>query len=161
MTLKEQIEELVTPYIEEQGAYLIEVQITSTRLTQKVLVLVDHDEGIGIDACASISRQLAARLEEQELISQAYILEVSSPGLDQPLKLHRQYVKNIGRELKVQLVTGEVLVGKLEEVKADSLVLQLPPPKKKKDREAMDEAQLRPEIPLQSVAKAFVQVSFQ
>ena len=58
------------------------------------------------------------------------------------------------------LSSGEVIVGELQEVKAESIVLQLPLPKKKKEREALDESQLRPEIALEAVVKALVQVSF-
>jgi ribosome maturation factor RimP len=159
MALKEQIEQLIEPFLEEGKIYIVDIQVKASRVSQKVSILLDSDEGITIEECASISRRLAARLEELSVFEDAYTLEVSSPGLDQPLKLVRQFRKNIGRDLKVTLQTGETLLGKLEEVKEESLVMQLPAPKKK-SKVPVDEASLRPEIKLADIAKALVQVSF-
>ncbi len=122
-------------------------------------ILLDSDEGITIQECARISRKLGQELEEKNIIEEAYTLEVSSPGLDQPLKLIRQYRKNIGRDLKVTMLSGEILTGNLVEVKEESIVLQLPAPKKK-SKLPVDEAALRPEIKLSDIAKAIIQVSF-
>ncbi|MBB5284221.1 ribosome maturation factor RimP [Rhabdobacter roseus] len=159
MTLQEQIEVLLEPHLEEGRYFLVSLSLPASKINQKVKILLDSDEGITIEECARISRRLAAELEEKEIFQEAYTLEVSSPGLDQPLYLPRQFKKNVGRELKVILSTGETLVGKLEEVKEDSIVLQLPPPKKKAKVPA-DEINLRPEIERKNIAKAVVQVSF-
>ena len=67
--------------------------IAGANAAGKILILVDGDEGITIDRCAEISRRTGATLEEQETMSDAYVLEVSSPGLEHPLKLMRQYKK--------------------------------------------------------------------
>ena len=159
MTLQEQIEVLLEPLLEDGRYFVVSLSLPASKINQKVRILLDSDEGITIEECARISRQLGARLEEQEVFKTAYTLEVSSPGLDQPLYLPRQYQKNVGRELKVTLQTGESLVGTLEEVKGESIVLQLQPPKKK-TKVPVEEASLRPEIPLATIAKAVVQVSF-
>ena len=114
MDLKRQIEEIVTDLLTEEE-FLVEVVIAGANAAGKILVLIDADNGLNIDRCAYISRKIGAVLEEEDAIESAYILEVSSPGLEHPLKLIRQYKKNIGRQVKVllqddSLKTGELLV---------------------------------------------------
>ncbi|GAB3174187.1 ribosome maturation factor RimP [Telluribacter humicola] len=159
MALREQIEHFLEPYLREGDYFIVDILLKPSRGSQKISILLDSDEGITIQECAKISRKLGAELEEKNIIEEAYTLEVSSPGLDQPLKLVRQYRKNIERDLKVTLQSGEILTGNLVEVKEDSIVLQLPAPKKK-SKIPVDEASLRPEIKLSDIAKAIVQVSF-
>jgi ribosome maturation factor RimP len=159
MALKEQIESFLEPHLEGGKFFIVDIQVKPSRSSQKVMILLDSDEGITIQECADISRALGNDLEEANVIDIAYTLEVSSPGLDQPLRLTRQYRKNIGRVLKVTLNTGEILTGTLQEVKDESIVLQLPAPKKKA-KTPSEEPNLQPEISLDAISKALVQVSF-
>lgn len=159
MASKEQIETVLLPYLEEGKYFIVDIQIKASRTTQKIMILLDSDEGITIQECADISRSVGEDLEADEAMETPYTLEVSSPGLDQPLRLPRQYQKNVGRDLKVTLTSGQILTGTLEEVKEGSIVLQLPVPRKKPKSPA-DESALRPEVELESIAKAVVQVSF-
>ena len=159
MAFKEQIEAFLEPLLDDGRYFIIDIQFNPMRGSQKVLILLDSDEGITIQECADISRQLGDALEAEEIVETAYTLEVSSPGLDQPLRLPRQFRKSVGRDLKVTLNTGETLTGTLVEAKDDSIVLQLPTPKKKK-KATEEEPNLRPKIKLDDVAKALVQVSF-
>lgn len=115
MDLKRKIEEIVLNNLEDDNLFLVDVNIAGGPGTQKVQVLLDGDEGIDIDQCAAISRALASEIEEFDLIPDAYILEVSSPGFDHPLQSLRQYKKNVGRSLKIILNTDKVLKGKLLE----------------------------------------------
>ena len=85
----------------------------SEKGTGRVSVFVDSDEGLKIADCAAFSRKLGDRIEEEELFDNPYKLEVSSPGLDRPLLLVRQYKKNIGRDLKVRLNDGKEISGTL------------------------------------------------
>jgi ribosome maturation factor RimP len=159
MAFKEQIESFLEPYLEEGKYFIVDIQTKATRASQKIMILLDSDEGITIQECADISRALGNDLEAANLIESAYTLEVSSPGLDQPLRLPRQYHKNIGRDIKVVLNTGETLTGTLVEAKEKSIILQLPTPKKKA-KVPVEESALRPEIALENIARAIVQVSF-
>src|SRR5690606_20861389 len=79
----------------------------------KLSILVDGDNGLSIKDCAAISRHVGFHLEEENAIETAYNIEVSSPGIDFPLVLDRQFIKNIGREVLVKLVTGEKHEGTL------------------------------------------------
>ncbi|MEM7297528.1 MAG: hypothetical protein AAF391_04595, partial [Bacteroidota bacterium] len=103
--------------------FMVDVKVKGNEGNQKVLVFVDGDNGISIDECGRISRYLGAELEETDLFSGKYTLEVSSPGLDFPLSLLRQYVKNIGRELSVETNEGEKVEGKLKQVDNENIIL--------------------------------------
>ncbi|CAG4995239.1 Ribosome maturation factor RimP [Dyadobacter sp. CECT 9275] len=159
MTVKEQLEDLLNPILEASNCFLIDIVLKPSKASQKVLILVDSDEGITIQECTSISRRLAKQLEEMEFFADAYTLEVSSPGLDHPLLLPRQFQKNIGRTLKVTLKTGEIVTGKLLEFSGNAIKIQLPEPKKKA-KTVIDEASLLRELDLGDVSKAMVEISF-
>ncbi|ETZ19776.1 MULTISPECIES: ribosome assembly cofactor RimP [Pedobacter] len=110
-----QIEKRVTELVEEKISdrpelFLVEVKMLPNN---KLIIHVDGDEGITIQDCAAISRHVGFHLEEENTIDKAYNLEVSSPGVGEPLKLKRQYDKNIGRDLSVKLAGGEIKEGKL------------------------------------------------
>jgi len=109
---------------EDDSLFLVDVKIKGNTGNQKVLVFVDGDNGISIDACSRISRRISADLEEVDVIPGKYTLEVSSPGLDFPIVLHRQYVKNVGRALDVELNNGSKEEGELLEVTDDAIVLK-------------------------------------
>lgn len=131
--------------------FLVEVILKGTT-QQKVLVLVDGDKGITIDDCAKVSRQLAAWLEEEDAIEGKYLLEVSSPGLDHPLKDKRQYYKNVGRKLRVTKVDDTVVEGKLNKVGENEVTLAVKPDKKKPEVDVT--------LNFDDIAKTMVLVSF-
>ena len=131
MTLKEigrKTEELVLPLIDREGGFLLETRTRVERGTTVIQVFVDTDIGITIDQCASISRDLAGSIEsEGSLTGVRYQLEVSSPGLDQPLRLLRQYHKNVGRRFRVRFSTDAdpgAMTATLIEVRDDQLTFQ-------------------------------------
>lgn len=100
--------------IEDPALFLVDVVIKGLAGgKQKVIVLLDGDQGITIDDCAKVSRGLGVELEERDLMPEAYTLEVSSPGLDHPLIMLRQFQKNIGRRVRVTLSEGERVDGEL------------------------------------------------
>ena len=137
------VEDLLAP---EQ--FLVEILVKGNINSQKVLVLIDSDSGLTIDGCAKISRSLGAQLELEELFDGKYTLEVSSPGLDHPLKNFRQYGKNLGRSLKVELNDGNIEEGKLSKVSEEAITIN----KGKKDFEKS--------IPFDQINKTMVLVTF-
>jgi len=159
MTIKEHLGILLDPMLEEGNIFLVDIIIKPSKVSQKITILIDSDEGITIQECTSISRRLAKQLEELEVFTEPYTLEVSSPGLDQPLILTRQYLKNIGRNLKVTLKTGEAVSGTLIEANEEAIRLQLPMPKKK-SKVPVDEASLLKDISLTDISKAMIEISF-
>lgn len=134
------------------GQFIVDVTV-SRHAPRKVLIIVDADQGITIDDCAEISRQLSKNLDDAGLIEDNYSLEVSTPGVEHPLKLKRQYKKNVGRKLKVRL-TDKIIEGKLEDVSEEKITLtqELGQGKNKETKTV--------EVPFSDIEKAFVMVSF-
>lgn len=118
-----EIREIVTSLLKEDQ-FLVDIVHKGAYGNQKLLVLVDSDSGLTIDDCAQISRNLSDKLEEEDLFDSKYHLEVSSPGLDHPIHLTRQFKKNIGRSVEVQTNEGNEMVGKLKVVENDFIELQ-------------------------------------
>jgi ribosome maturation factor RimP len=102
MDLASAVRQCAVPIVENHGAYVIDCIVRGERGVRVVELYVDTDPGITTEICASISRQLATLLDTEDTVPGRYRLEVSSPGLDRPLILFRQYPKNIGRTLKVK-----------------------------------------------------------
>jgi ribosome maturation factor RimP len=97
--LEQKVETLISP---EPGFFLVEVRIKPTNK-----VFVDADQGISIDKLVQLNRKLYKDIEENNFFGNGdFSLEVSSPGLDEPLKIYRQYLKNIGRHVEVVLEEG-------------------------------------------------------
>lgn len=154
---KDQITELLQPYLEDDRIFIVEVKIGEGKIRQTITILLDTDEGIKIEECASISRRLAHFIETNELITDAYNLEVSSPGIDQPLLLKRQYIKNIGRNLKLQLIEGSEKIGALENVTDEGIVFKEETKKSKGKKVVLLESL---SIAFENIKQAKVQISF-
>lgn len=101
MDLNKEVAGLVKQFIDNDEIFLVEVNIKGKPGNQKIQVFIDGDQYVDVDECSKISRKLSDELEGRDLIEGRYIIEVSSPGVDKPLKLIRQYPKHIGRELEV------------------------------------------------------------
>ncbi len=101
-TVPEKIQEYLQPITEKFNAFVVDVVLRGERSSNVIEVYVDSDNGISLDECSEISRELSEKLDEVDLIQGRYRLDVSSPGLERPLKLLRQYHKNIGRMCKVK-----------------------------------------------------------
>ncbi len=111
MNVEKRVIELVEEKIADRpDLFLVDVQMQGGGL---LTILIDGDNGVAITDCVAISRHVGFHLEEENTIEQAYNLEVSSPGLDMPLKSLRQYQKNISRLLGVKLIDGSKHEGKL------------------------------------------------
>lgn len=152
---KQTILDLVESHLPDESHFVVEVSIEEKSGNMKLIILIDADQGITIDSCAKISRGISEELESKDLMNQAYTLEVSSPGLDYPLKSKRQFQKNLGRDLKLELNSGSTCVGKLIGVEESGLKILVK--KKEKGKKASEEKLM---IPLDEVKKSIVQVSF-
>lgn len=106
---------LVNQQIADQPSlFLVAVKV---KPTNNIKVYLDGDQGITIDACVKINRAVYRKMEELAWFPDGdFSLEVSSPGIDEPLKLLRQYYKNVGRNVEVILLDGTRYEGKLDQV---------------------------------------------
>lgn len=101
--IEEKCTELVMPIIEEGGYDLWDVEYVKEGTDYYLRVFADKEGGIGIDDCVDISRKLETKLDEEDFIKDAYILEVSSPGLTRVLKKDKEFAKSIGRPIDIKL----------------------------------------------------------
>jgi ribosome maturation factor RimP len=153
MDIKAKLTELAEASLQNPSLFLVEV-IASARVGAKISVIIDGDSGVTIDDCTALSRELSQKLDEIEIEAEHYVLEVSTPGLDHPLKLKRQFHKNKGRGLKVHRKDKSIAQGKLAEVNEEGIVL----------KEEVKEGKMTIEkdiiIPFEDIERAFVMVSF-
>lgn len=153
MHVEERVKALVAEKIaDREDLFLVDVKMHSNG---KLVVLVDGDRGVNIQDCAAISRHVGFHLEEEDAIDHAYSLEVSSPGIDVPLSSHRQYRKNIGRDLQIKLEDGTEKKVKLLAVTDDHIVVE------EKIKEKGKKAVLQQnEIPFSKIITTKVLISF-
>src|SRR5688500_16250001 len=117
------LEQKIMALIEgEPEIFLVEIRI---KPTNNVKVFLDSDNGMSLDKLIQYNRKLYKDLEENSFFPGGdFSLEVSSPGLDEPLKLRRQYLKNIGRGVEVTRIDGEKNEGKLLQVGEKEIVVE-------------------------------------
>jgi len=101
--IEEKCTELVMPIIEAGNYDLWDVEYVKEGADYYLRVYADKEGGIGIDDCVDISRKLEQKLDEEDFIKEAYILEVSSPGLTRVLKKDKEFEKSIGRLVDIKL----------------------------------------------------------
>jgi ribosome maturation factor RimP len=120
----ESIRSMIGEILEEEPAYfLVDLRI---KPTNNVKVFLDGDSGITIEKCVQVNRKLYKKLEESAMFPDGdFSLEVSSAGLDEPLKSLRQYKKNIGRQVEVQFQDGSLKEGQLMAVNEEGIVLEV------------------------------------
>ena len=154
MVLNEKIANLAQQALLGENQFLLDVIVSSKQGPKKVTVILDGDQGITIEDCASVSRRLLKSLEEQGLMDEGFSMEVTTPGLDHPLKSKRQYIKNIGRGLKVQLKDKSTENGKLIEVNEEAIALE------QEIKEGKKTALRKIALPFSEIERAIVQISF-
>ncbi len=135
------------------GQFLVDVVASSKNLS-KVTVVIDGDQGVTIDDCGQLSRDLSARLDDMGFGTGRYVLEVTTPGIDQPLKLKRQYAKSEGRSLKVHRRDKTIVTGKL--IGTDEQGIRL----RSEAGKGKTLTTLDVSVTFEDIEKAFVMVSF-
>lgn len=144
------IEAFLLPLIEDTDIFITAVSI---KPTNNIKVFLDADSGLSIEKSARVNRQLRNLINEGGMFPDGdYSLEVSSPGVDEPLVNARQYKKNVGRTVEVTPLEGEPVTGVLKEVTDDALTLEVKILKKKETRVEV--------IPMDQVKQTIVQVVF-
>lgn len=101
--IESRVESMVMPIIEEGNFELVDVEYVKEGSNYYLRIYADKKGGINIDDCVTISRALEAKLDEEDFISDAYILEVSSPGLGRPLKKEKDFKRSVGKEIDIKL----------------------------------------------------------
>ena len=99
---EQKTEEILTPIVEEYGFELVDVEYVKEGSTWYLRAYIDKPGGICIDDCEAVSRRLSDILDEKDYIDDAYILEVSSPGLGRPLRKEKDFRRSLGEEVEVR-----------------------------------------------------------
>jgi ribosome maturation factor RimP len=151
--LIDKVKAVIDPFLEEDQSYFC-VQI-KIKPTNNIKVFLDGDKGLPIERCTFFNRKLYKAIEEEAWFPEGdFSLEVSSPGVDEPLILNRQYQKNIGRKVMVTLNDASEKIGQLMTVSDNDIVLEWTDGKGKK---AIQQQLL---IPFENIKSTIVQVQF-
>ena len=154
MTFKDKVNSLIIEGLKEKPSiFLIDLTITDSF---KIIVNIDGDNGVLLQDCIDISRAIENNLDREE---QDFSLEVASVGVGSPLKLVRQYKKNVGRTLIVKLAT-ETIEAELVEANDNFIILSWEAREAKKIGKGKETVQKRLEIPYSEIKEAIVTVTF-
>ena len=157
--LSERVEELVQPILDDLGLELVDLVYQRESRGWVLRFFLDKDGGIKLDDCAAASREISAILDVEDVIGTAYTLEVSSPGLDRPLKKAQDFERFTGQQAKIRTVTAldpdargrkrKSFLGRLDGLSDGDVVLTL------KEQKAV---QIR--IPLEQIESAHLEYEF-
>ena len=154
MTFKEKITNLIEEGLQEKPSlFLVDLSISDS---YKISVTLDGDNGVQLQDCIDISRVIDSNLDREE---QDFSLEVASAGVSTPLKLVRQYKKNIGRTLKVKTATATI-EAKLENVTEETILLSWTSREPKKIGKGKETVEHKREIPFSEIKEAIVIIIF-
>jgi len=122
-SLRVQVRTAIEPVLGAAGLDLEDVAVTAAGRRSVLRVVVDADDGVSLDDVADISRTLSDTLDDSGLFPGAYVLEVSSPGVDRPLTEPRHWRRATGRLVATRLPDGTALTGRVQAADADRVVL--------------------------------------
>ena len=122
-------EAMLMPIVEAKGFELVDVEWVKEGANWYLRAYIDKENGITVDDCEEVSRALSDLLDEEDFISENYILEVSSPGLDRPLKKEKDFARSIGKDVEVKLFKAikkeKEFVGILKAYDEDTVTLEM------------------------------------
>lgn len=151
---KKLVEEIVNEQLNPDEEFVVDISVSASN---KIIVLLDGDNGITIDRCVKVSRAVEQSFDREE---QDFELEVASAGLSESLRLPRQYKKNVGRSLEVVKSDGQKLKGLLLSANDSSLVLEIESMVKPEGKKRKEKVVEQFDIPYTDVKSAFVVISF-
>ena len=102
-TIESRTEELLGPIVEKNGVEIYDVEYVKEGSDWYLRVYIDKPEGVNIQDCENVSRALSDRLDEEDYVKDAYILEVSSPGLGRALKKDKHLERSLGEQVEIRL----------------------------------------------------------
>lgn len=136
--------QMMEPVLEEMGIELVEVQYRRESVGMVLRLIIATAKGVSVEDCKRVSKETSYLLEVEDLIEGAYHLEVSSPGLDRPLKTERDFIRNTNREVTATMKEppGQQIIGTILAAADNVVTLQA-------GEERMD-------IPLDRIARAML-----
>jgi ribosome maturation factor RimP len=154
MTFKEKVTRLLEEELQEKPSlFLVDLTISES---YKITITLDGDEGVNLQDCIDVSRAVENKLDREE---QDFSLEVASAGVSSPLKLLRQYKKNVGRTLKVKTNT-DTIEAKLKQATEQGILLSWTTREPKKIGKGKETIEHKREIPYSDIKEAIVIIIF-
>ncbi|MGE4282192.1 MAG: ribosome maturation factor RimP [Clostridia bacterium] len=127
--IEDAVFELAQPLAQQNGCEVVDIEFKREGASWFLRVFIDKKDGITIEDCEIVSKDISAELDRVDLIEQSYYLEVSSPGLDRPLKKEQDFLRHLGDKVEVKLYKAlngtKKLTGILEEYHDDRIILHL------------------------------------
>ncbi len=149
--ITEQVYVLLEPLLEGTDIFIVNIKV---KPVNNIKVYLDADSGFSIEKCALVNRKLYAAIEAEQMFPNGdFSLEVSSPGVDEPLIQSRQYKKNIGRKVTVTDNEGVERTGIMKDATEEHITLEMKGPKQK-------DATIIADIPFVNIKKTVVQIIF-
>lgn len=149
-SVAESIEELVTPVIHENRLELVDVEYKKEGKNWFLRIYIDKEGGVTVDDCTRVSREIEDLIDVEEVVPSSYVLEVSSPGLDRPLKREKDFLRFKGKRAHVTTYTPiheqKSFKGTIRDFQDDTLFLDI-------DSQPV-------EIPKSQIAKARLEIEF-
>lgn len=149
-----QIEGLISEKLAEKKCFLVEIEIDEGN---DISVEIDSFNGVSIQDCVEVSKSLESNLDREE---EDFKLNVSSAGLDKPLRVKNQYVKNIGREVKVVLQEKGKITGELKEVNDSDIVVEHSYKEKIEGKKKKQTIVKQEQIPFENIKETIIIISF-
>ncbi|WP_297868731.1 ribosome assembly cofactor RimP [uncultured Flavobacterium sp.] len=155
MTFRNKVQELLEVVLaEREHLFLIDLSINEAN---KISVVLDGDFGVNLQDCIDVSRAIENNLDREEL---NFSLEVASAGVSSPLKLVRQFKKNIGRTIKVKTTASEEVEAKLTSADDEKITLEWQAREPKKIGKGKETVEKKLELPYENIKEAIVIISF-
>ena len=155
MDFRAKVEQLVHEFLEtRKDLYLVDLKISAG---DDITVILDGDEGLSLQDCLDASRAIEFNLDREE---HDFALQVMSPGLSEPLKLPRQFKKNMGREIEVLLNSDEKIQGEVVAVDDEKVTVVLKYRRPKLIGKGKEDVVENKEIPYTEIKKALVVIKF-
>jgi ribosome maturation factor RimP len=104
LSIVEQVANLIEPILDDMSFELVDLEYLSKYGKWVLRIYIDNEGGVTIDDCAKVSRELGDLIDIKDIIQHEYILEVSSPGVDRPLKKEKDFTRMINKKIKVRMV---------------------------------------------------------
>lgn len=151
---RKQIEDIANEALKETEVFIVDILISRTNVIQ---VYIDQQDGVSLDHCMTVHRSIEEKLDREQ---EDFELQVSSPGLGQPIRVFPQYIKALGQKLDILLQDGDIIKGTLLEARNDgegqeaSLVVRLTGTKRKP---APEEPVV---VPINQIKTARVEIDF-
>ncbi len=155
MAFTDKVNQLVEKVLEsKEDLFLIDLKIDSSN---KIIIILDGDNGVNLQDCIEVSRAVEVELDREE---QDFSLEVASAGVSSPLKLVRQFKKNLNRNLKVKKTDNEVIEAQLTAVSDENITLEWKAREPKKIGKGKETVEKKEQLSYSEIKEATVIISF-